>query len=51
MCTSETDNAQMQKALMAGADDYIMKPFAAEGVLSKLELLGLTPESPGDQHA
>lgn len=41
MCTSETESAQMSKALMAGADDYIMKPFTAEGVVSKLEILGL----------
>ena len=45
MCTSETETDQMHKALMAGADEYIMKPFTAEGVLSKLEMLGLTPGS------
>jgi two-component system chemotaxis response regulator CheY len=45
MCTSETETDQMHKALMAGADEYIMKPFTAEGVMSKLEMLGLTPGS------
>ena len=43
MCTSETETDQMHKALMAGADEYIMKPFTAEGVVSKMEMLGLTP--------
>jgi two-component system chemotaxis response regulator CheY len=51
MCTSETESGQMHKALMAGADDYIMKPFTGDSVVMKLEMLGLAPESQGDSNA
>jgi two-component system, chemotaxis family, chemotaxis protein CheY len=43
MVTSETEMSQMSKALAAGADEYVMKPFT-KGVLSdKLSLLGVLP--------
>lgn len=41
MCTTETEAEQIAKALTAGADEYIMKPFTADALRSKLELLGL----------
>jgi two-component system chemotaxis response regulator CheY len=41
MCTTETEADQIAKALTAGADEYIMKPFTADALRSKLELLGL----------
>jgi two-component system chemotaxis response regulator CheY len=41
MVTTETETAQMQKALEAGADEYLMKPFMREAVLEKLQILGL----------
>lgn len=41
MVTTETEVEQMQKALDAGADEYLMKPFTREAVLDKLQLLGL----------
>lgn len=41
MVTTETGMGQMAEALAAGADEYIMKPFTADVVLDKLQLLGL----------
>lgn len=41
MCTTETEVEQVMKALGAGADEYVMKPFTKEAIQSKLELLGL----------
>jgi two-component system chemotaxis response regulator CheY len=40
-CTSEHDVSQIARALHAGADDYIMKPFERELVQSKFEGLGV----------
>lgn len=40
-CTSETDIKQIRKALDAGADEYVMKPFDADIILSKLRLTGM----------
>ncbi len=42
MCTTETEVEQVAKALSAGADEYVMKPFTKEAVQSKLEMLGLS---------
>jgi two-component system chemotaxis response regulator CheY len=41
MVTSETSPAQMSEALAAGADEYLMKPFTADSLRAKLEMLGL----------
>lgn len=41
-CTTENDMRHIQEALAAGADEYIMKPFDAEIVKTKFEMLGLT---------
>jgi two-component system chemotaxis response regulator CheY len=43
MVTSETEMSQMAKALKAGANEYIMKPFSKEVILEKLSLLGVLP--------
>lgn len=43
MVTSEVRAEQMAKALLAGADDYIMKPFTEEILRDKLALLGVHP--------
>jgi two-component system chemotaxis response regulator CheY len=40
MVTSATDVAHMQRALDAGADEYVMKPFTREAIADKLRLLG-----------
>jgi two-component system chemotaxis response regulator CheY len=40
MVTTETEIPQVMRALGAGADEYLMKPFTRESVLDKLHLLG-----------
>lgn len=45
MITSETETSQMSKALEAGANEYVMKPFNKEILCSKLALMGLGPPS------
>jgi two-component system chemotaxis response regulator CheY len=39
MVTTEVEQHQMIKALDAGANEYVMKPFTPEGLREKLELL------------
>lgn len=39
--STETELAQVRRALAAGANDYVMKPFTRDVVLGKLRLLGL----------
>lgn len=41
MVTTETEMAQVQNALAAGANEYVMKPFTSEVIYEKLCLLGL----------
>lgn len=41
MVTSETDLGRLVLAIEAGADEYAMKPFDAEVIREKLDLLGL----------
>jgi two-component system, chemotaxis family, chemotaxis protein CheY len=41
MVTTETEIEQMQRALEAGADEYLMKPFTPEAIQDKLRLLGM----------
>ncbi|HEY3930705.1 MAG TPA: response regulator [Candidatus Koribacter sp.] len=43
MVTTETEMAEMSRALGAGADEYVMKPFTREVIADKLQMLGLTP--------
>jgi two-component system chemotaxis response regulator CheY len=45
MVTTETELTEMSRALEAGADEYVMKPFTAEVILDKLQILGLAPEA------
>lgn len=42
MVTTETETAQVIKALEAGANEYIMKPFTSEALQEKLNILGVT---------
>lgn len=42
MVTSETEVSQMAKALQAGANEYIMKPFTKEEMVLKLGLMGIS---------
>jgi len=41
MVTTETEVSRIERALEAGADEYIMKPFTKESICEKLQLLGL----------
>lgn len=41
MVTTETAVDQMVRALEAGADEYIMKPFTREAIVDKLRILGI----------
>ena len=41
MVTTEGDRESILRALAAGADEYLMKPFDRDGLLEKLALLGI----------
>jgi len=41
MVTTEAENEFILKALDAGADEYLMKPFDDEALCEKLAMLGL----------
>jgi two-component system, chemotaxis family, chemotaxis protein CheY len=45
MVTSETDAAQIARALMAGADEYAMKPLLRSALIEKLRMLGVLHEA------
>lgn len=47
MVTTETEYDQMVRALAAGANEYVMKPFTRDVIESKLELLGALPRTEG----
>lgn len=40
-CTTENDMAHIQRAISAGANEYIMKPFDTEIIKSKFIQIGL----------
>lgn len=40
-CTTENDTADISRAIAAGADDYVIKPFDREALRSKLAAAGL----------
>ena len=44
MVTSETETEQVTKALKAGANEYLMKPFSREILIAKLDLLSIYEE-------
>jgi len=41
MVTTEGEHAQIVRALAAGAHEYVIKPFTADAIQEKLQLLGL----------
>jgi two-component system, chemotaxis family, chemotaxis protein CheY len=41
MVTTEIESSQVMRALEAGANEYLMKPFTREALVEKLELLGV----------
>ena len=44
MVTTETEQQQVIRALEAGADEYVMKPFTRDILVAKLSLLDLAGE-------
>ncbi len=40
-CTTENDIAHIAKAIQAGADEYVMKPFDKDIIASKLQQVGM----------
>jgi two-component system, chemotaxis family, chemotaxis protein CheY len=41
MVTTEAENDHIEAALLAGADEYLVKPFDEEGLLDKLRMAGV----------
>ena len=41
MVTTEAELVRVAEALVAGADDYVMKPFAKDDIVDKLRAMGL----------
>jgi two-component system chemotaxis response regulator CheY len=44
MVTSESQSEQVVKALSAGANEYLMKPFSKDVLVAKLHLMDAYPE-------
>ncbi len=44
MVTTESESGQMLKALDAGANEYVMKPFTVDILKEKLAMLGVIPQ-------
>ena len=47
MVTTETELGHMAEALDAGANEYVMKPFTKEILISKLEMVGAVTNGVG----
>ena len=41
MVTTETEPTQMARAIMAGVDEFVMKPFTSDMLIEKLRLIGV----------
>jgi two-component system chemotaxis response regulator CheY len=41
MVTTETEMENVVRALAAGANEYVMKPFTQEVILEKLQIFGM----------
>jgi two-component system chemotaxis response regulator CheY len=44
MVTTETESEQMNRAMAAGADEYVMKPFSKEVLVAKLSIMDVFGE-------
>lgn len=44
MVTTETESEQVTKALLAGANEYLMKPFGKEALYAKLNMIDVMPD-------
>ena len=45
MVTTVSEHSQIVRALAAGAHEYIIKPFTADAIVSKLSYLGITAQN------
>ncbi len=45
MVTTEVEMHQVEHALAAGANEYLMKPFTEDGLREKIEMLGIIREA------
>ncbi len=43
-CTTENEFSKIQQAIMAGADEYVMKPFDEAIIAGKMRQLGILDE-------
>lgn len=41
MVTTETEMDNVKRAMVSGANEYVMKPFTKDIILNKLEIMGL----------
>jgi two-component system chemotaxis response regulator CheY len=41
MVTTESEQSEVERALLEGANEYIMKPFTKDAFLNKLQIIGL----------
>lgn len=41
MVTTETEMMQVVRAIEAGANEYVMKPFTRDVVLDKMRIMGI----------
>jgi two-component system chemotaxis response regulator CheY len=44
MVTTEAENDRIEAALLAGADEYLVKPFDERGLFDKLRMAGIEEE-------
>ena len=47
MVTTEVEMSQMTRALEAGANEYVMKPFTEQAMIEKLQMLGFSAPEEG----
>jgi two-component system chemotaxis response regulator CheY len=40
MVTTESEASEVERALLTGADEYVMKPFTRDTILNKLQIIG-----------
>jgi two-component system chemotaxis response regulator CheY len=45
MVTAETERGQIQEALLAGANEYVMKPFTKDAIAEKLQAMQVASRS------
>lgn len=48
MVTTETEPSRMAQALLAGVDEFVMKPFTKDVLIDKLRLIGVQIAEPAN---